>query len=84
MWSQSGTRSAVDQAAACGSHFPSPYFGPACFGFCGLGFGGVAFAACCRQIPLTRSDQGPEPGTVKQRTTSFALYSSSIKLAKHF
>ncbi len=72
MWSQSGTRSAVDQAAACGSHFPSPYFGPACFGFCGLGFGGVAFAACCRQIPLTRSDQGPGPEL-----------SNSARLASH-
>ncbi len=47
--------SAVGKARACCSHYIAPYFGPACFAV------GIAFAACFRRMPLSRSDRGPEP-----------------------
>ena len=37
-----------------------------------------------RQTPLSRSDRGPESGTVKQAYNRYQPTSSSVKLANYF
>lgn len=66
--SERWSRSAVDQTAVCSPHllffFSLFWTGLLC---------GIALTACFRRTRPSRSDQGREPGTVKQAYNRYQL-----------